>query len=397
MQAGGGLHRGDRTWRAREGHPAAPGAAWPVPSLGSYFQRLFSRPSAAWLLRHIFVNGGMQRLNLGVVDQSPVRNGGTAAQAVCETLDLARITERLGYSRYWLAEHHSTNSFAGSAPEVLISQVAVATREMRVGAGGVMLSHYSPLKVAEQFRMLETLFPGRIDLGVGRAPGGDNRATAALQYGREEIGVERFPRQVADLVGWVNDSLEDDHPFRRVRAMPRAASVPQIWLLGSGGSTAFLAAEQGCCYSFAQFISGLDGAPLVREYRERFRPSPLLSAPQASLAVGVICAETQEEAERLALSMQLWRWRIVRGFDRGIPTPEQAIAHFSELRIPLESFRDSPQTVVGDPAQVRRELLRLAEHYGVEEILAVTVTHSFEARVRSYELLAEAMELEGRG
>ncbi|CAN5418321.1 LLM class flavin-dependent oxidoreductase [soil metagenome] len=339
----------------------------------------------------------MSQLKLGVVDQSPVRNGGTAADAVRETLELARLTERLGFHRYWLAEHHSTNSFAGAAPEVLVPQVAAATREMRVGSGGVMLSHYSPLKVAEQFRMLETLFPGRIDLGVGRAPGGDNRATQALQYGRGVLGIEHFPQQVADLIGWVSDSLEDEHPFRRVRAMPRAATVPEIWLLGSGGSSGVYAAELGCGYSFAQFISGEDGAPLVRAYRESFRPSAHLATPQASLGIGVICAETQEEAERLALSMHLWRFRIIRGFDRGIPTPEQAIEQFAEVGISPVLFREDTRNVVGDPERVRTELLRLAERYGVEEVMTVTVTHSFEARVRSYELLAEVMEMEPRG
>jgi luciferase family oxidoreductase group 1 len=338
----------------------------------------------------------MPRLRLGVVDQSPVRNGGTAADAVRETLELARVADRLGYHRYWLAEHHSTNSFAGAAPEVLIPAVAAATRTIRVGSGGVMLSHYSPLKVAEQFRMLELLHPGRIDLGVGRAPGGDHRAARALQYGRGAIPIEHFPQQVADLLGWVDDSLAEDHPFRRVRAMPRARTAPQVWLLGSGGSSGVYAAELGCGYSFAQFISGEDGAPLVRAYRERFRPSSRLPAPQASLGIGVICAETQEEAERLALSMHLWRLRIIRGYDRGIPTPEQAIAEFGEAGIPLESLRPDTRSVVGDPDRVRAELLRLADHYGLEEIMTVTVTHDFAARIRSYELLAEVMELEVR-
>jgi luciferase family oxidoreductase group 1 len=338
----------------------------------------------------------MARLALGVVDQSPVRNGGTAAEAVLETLELARTVERLGYHRYWLAEHHSTNSFAGSSPEVLIPQVAAATRHMRVGSGGVMLSHYSPLKVAEQFRMLETLFPGRIDLGVGRAPGGDHRATLALQYGRGAVGIDEFPQQVADLIGWATDGFADDHPYRRVRAMPRAPSTPEIWLLGSGGSSAQYAAELGCGYSFAQFISGADGTDLVRSYRERFRPSAHFGAARANVAIGVICADTQAEADRLALSLQLWRGRVARGMDRGIPSPEQAEAEFAEAGIPLEALRADPRVVAGDPDFVRTELLRLAERYGVEELMVVTVTHSFEARVRSYELLAEAMELEGK-
>lgn len=330
-------------------------------------------------------------LNLGVVDQTPVRNGGTAAEAVRETLELAQITERLGYSRYWLAEHHSTNSFAGAAPEVLIPRVAALTREMRVGSGGVMLSHYSPLKVAEQFRMLATLFPSRVDLGIGRAPGGDRRSAQALAYGREVLGPEVFPRQVEDLIGWLGDALEEDHPFRRVRAMPRSGEMPDLWLLGSGGSSAEYAARFGCGYSFAQFISGVDGSEMVRTYRESFRPSARMESPRASVGIGAICAETRAEAERLALSLQLWRGRIARGRDRGIPSPEDAEAEFAEAGIPLDSLRHDPRVITGDPGEVRRQLLELAERYGVDELMIVTVTHSFQARVRSYELIAEAM------
>ena len=338
----------------------------------------------------------MAELRLGVVDQSPVRTGGTAADAVRETLELARLAERLGYSRYWLAEHHSTNSFAGSSPAVLIPAVAAATREMRVGSGGVMLSHYSPLQVAENFRMLETLFPGRIDLGVGRAPGGDARTALALQYGRGAIGMEHFPRQVQDLVGWVTDGFEDGHPWRRVRAMPRAKTAPEVWMLGSGGSSAFHAAELGCGYAFAQFIAGGDGAALVREYRERFVPSPRLAAPAASVALGVICAPTQDEALHLSASLELWRQRIMRGRDRGIPSPEEALRELGAGWTPPLG-EEGARMIAGDPGQVRDELRRIASRYGVDELLIVTVTHERDARFRSYELIAEAMGLRPRG
>ena len=295
-------------------------------------------------------------LKLGIVDQSPVANGATAMDAVRQTLELARVAERLGYSRYWVAEHHSTNSFAGAAPEVLIPQVAAATSEIRVGSGGVMLSHYSPLKVAEQFRMLEALFPGRIDLGIGRAAGGDRRTSQALAYGRGVLDPDSFPRQMEDLIGWMTDALQDEHPFRRVRAMPRVGGVPEFWLLGSGGSSAGYAAHLGCAYSFAQFISGVDGSALVADYRGR----------------------------------------IARGQDRGNPSPEQAEAELAEAGIPLDALRDDPRVITGDPERVRRDLRELARRYGVDEVMVVTVTHSFEARVRSYELLAEAMELTPR-
>ena len=287
----------------------------------------------------------MSRLKLGVVDQSPVRTGGTAADALRETLELARIAERLGYSRYWLAEHHSTNSFAGSSPAVLIPRVASVTRDIRVGSGGVMLSHYSPLQVAENFRTLEALFPGRVDLGIGRAPGGDARTALALQYGRGRIDVDRFPQQVEDLVGWLSDGFDDGHPWRRVRAMPRAQSVPELWMLGSGGSSAFYAAELGCGFSFAQFISGQDGAGQVRHYRERFRPSAWRAEPAASVGLGVICAETQGQAQRLASSLELWRMRIMHGRDRGIDEADGRLAALAASGIEYAVEQADPHQV----------------------------------------------------
>ncbi len=337
----------------------------------------------------------MPDLKLGVVDQSPVRTGGTAADAVRETLELAQLAERLGYSRYWLAEHHSTNSFAGSSPAVLIPRVASVTRHIRVGSGGVLLSHYSPQQVAVNFRMLETLFHGRVDLGIRRAPGGDARTALALQYGRGRIEIDAFPRQVEDLAGWLSDGFEDGHPWRRVRAMPRAATVPELWLLGSGGSSAFYAAELGCGFSFAQFISGEDPARQVRQYRERFRPSRWRAAPAASVGLGVICAETQDEAQRLAASLELWRRRIMHGRDRGIPSPEEALEEMGATWVPPRLGEDGARMIAGDPAQVRDELYRVAARCGADELMIVTVTHAWEARVRSYELIAEAMGLGG--
>ena len=337
----------------------------------------------------------MPKLKLGVVDQSPVRTGGTAADAVRETLELARITERLGYSRYWLAEHHSTNSVAGSSPAVLIPAVAAATSRIRVGAGGVMLTHYSPLQVAENFRMLETLFPGRVDLGIGRAPGGDPRTALALQYGRGRIEIDAFPQQVEDLAAWLTDGFEDGHPWRRVRAMPRGGGVPEMWLLGSGGSSAFYAAQVGCGFSFAQFISGVDGAGQVRAYRERFRPSSWRAEAAASVGLGVICAETRDEAQRLSASLELWRRRITHGRDRGIPAPGEALEELGPAWDPPRTGEDGARMIAGDPGEVRDELHRVAAHYGVEELMIVTVTHDWAARVRSYELIAEAVGLEG--
>lgn len=336
------------------------------------------------------------RLKVGIVDQVPVRTGGTAEQAVREALELARAAERLGYSRYWLAEHHSTNSFACAAPEALIGQVAAATREMRVGSGGVLLSHYPPLKVAEQFRMLEALFPGRIDLGVGRAPGGDPRTVGALLYGRPPIPIELYPQQVDDLVSWLDDAYADDHPWRRVRAMPRVSTAPAVWALGSGGASARLAAQRGLGFAFAQFISGEDGAGTMHAYRTAFRPSARQPQPAGIVAVGVVCAETGDEAHRLAASLEAWRARIAYGRDRGIPHPDEAEAELGGRREPRGPGIDGARVIAGDPGEVRDELHRIAGRYGVDEVLVVTVVHDFAARLRSHELLAEAMHLSPR-
>ncbi len=336
----------------------------------------------------------MPPLKLGIVDQSPVPNGSDARAAVAATLDLARLADRLGFSRYWLAEHHSTNSFAGSAPEVLIPAVASVTERIRVGSGGVMLPHYSPYKVAEQFRMLQTLFPERIDLGLGRAPAGTARAGQALRYGRAGIPVEHFPQQLDDLVGWLGETLGDAHPLARVRATPRGKDVPELWMLASSGTTVDVAAGRGLGYSFAQFISGVDGSAAVRAYQARFRPGPHRAEPAANVGIGVLCADTNEEAEWLSLSLHLWRMRIIRGMDRGIPSPEQAKEEFEQAGIPIaEVLADESRVVVGDPGQVRDALLALAERYGVDELMTVTVTHDLDARRRSYELLADVMEL----
>lgn len=336
----------------------------------------------------------MHSLKLGIVDQSPVPNGSDARTAVAATLELAQLADRLGFSRYWLAEHHSTNSFAGSAPEVLIPAVASVTKRIRVGSGGVMLPHYSPYKVAEQFRMLQTLFPGRIDLGLGRAPAGTGRAAQALRYGRPAIAVEHFPQQLDDLAGWLGESLDSAHPLTRVRATPRGTDVPELWMLASSGTTAEVAARRGLGYSFAQFISGVDGSEAVRAYQARFQPSPHRSEPAANVGIGVLCADTREEAEWLSLSLHLWRMRIMRGMDRGIPSPEQAKEEFEAAGISIaEVLAEETRVVVGNPTQVRDALTALAERYGVDELMTVTVTHDLGARRRSYELLADVMGL----
>jgi luciferase family oxidoreductase group 1 len=332
-------------------------------------------------------------LRLSVLDQSPIRSGGTASDAIQETLELAQICERLGYHRYWLAEHHSSPGLAGTTPEVLIGQVAARTARIRVGSGGVMLQHYSALKVAENFRMLETLFPGRIDLGIGRAPGSDQRTSRALKHGSGAPGLDGFPDQIADVLGFLHDALPADHPFAGVRAMPAGPTVPEVWLLGSSDASAALAAHYGLAFSFAHFISDEGGAEVAQAYRRYFRPSPSLAAPRVSVAVFVVCAETDAEAMRLARSRELFLLRLYTNRLAPYPSVEEAEAYpYTERE--LEIVRNvRGRTVAGSPDRVRAHLLEHAAAYGADEIVAVTITHDAKARVRSYELLADAFGL----
>ncbi|MCR9072773.1 MAG: LLM class flavin-dependent oxidoreductase [Alphaproteobacteria bacterium] len=329
---------------------------------------------------------------ISVLDQSPIRAGATPTDAVAESIELARLADRLGFHRYWVAEHHSSDGLAGSVPEILIARLANETRRIRVGSGGVMLPHYAPLKVAETFRMLEAMYPGRIDLGIGRAPGSDQRTARALAYTREPIPIEYFPRQIQDLMDWMDGALETDHPFRGVVAQPAGPTSPPVWLLGSSDQGAQVAAHFGTAYSFAHFITE-GGEPVVEMYRKRFRPSATLSEPQANIGVFVICAETEEEAKYHAASRDLWRVRLDQGHITPIPTPEEALNHdYTEAERERAAFHRR-RNIVGTPDQVREKLDALLARYGVDEALVVTITHDHRARLKSYELLAKAYDL----
>ncbi|HTQ14243.1 MAG TPA: LLM class flavin-dependent oxidoreductase [Rhizomicrobium sp.] len=338
-----------------------------------------------------------EAIRLSVLDQSPIRKGGSAAEAVAETIALAKACERYGYHRYWLAEHHNTGSFAGSAPEVLIARVAAETGTMRVGSGGVMLTHYSPLKVAEQFRMLEVLAPGRIDLGVGRAPGSDPRTAQALQAGPEGWGIDAFPSQVHLLRQFLDDAsgtpLPDDHPYRGIHAMPRGTTRPELWMLGSGIHSAVYAAELGLPFSHAHFISPEGSEEACDTYRARFKPSPWCGRPTISMGVAALAAETEEEARRLALSRNLWVVKLLTGQPIAFPSPEEArdYAYTDQERALLRGIE--MRSTVGTPEQVRAKLLKLAERHGAEELVVVTITYDFASRLKSYELLARAFML----
>ena len=340
--------------------------------------------------------GGPPAIALGVLDQSPIREGGTAAEALAETLRLARAAERLGYSRYWLAEHHNSRGLAGSAPEVLIARVAAETSAMRVGSGGVMLSHYAPLKVAENFRLLETLYPGRIDLGLGRAPGSDGLTAAALTLGPGALGIHHYPAQVADLLRLVAGEPPEGHEFRSVRATPLGPTTPEPWLLGSSLESASLAAAFGLPFSFAHFIHEEWAGEAIALYRRDFRPSRWLAEPRASAGVAVTCADSDERAGELAMSRWLWRLRNRQGLGAGVPSVEAALAEpLTEAERDYIGFQRA-NALVGGPALVRERLEALAADLGIREFVVVTITHAYADRLRSYELLASAFALEPR-
>lgn len=333
-------------------------------------------------------------LTLGVLDQSPIREGGTAAEALAETIELAQVTERLGYSRYWIAEHHNTTGLASSAPEVLIARVAAETSTIRVGSGGVMLSHYAPLKVAENFRVLETLYPGRIDLGLGRAPGSDGRTAQALTHGPGALGIQHYPHQVADLLRFVSDRIPEGHYFTGIQATPLGPTAPEPWLLGSSLESARLAADLGLAFSFAHFINESWTSEAITLYRRTFQPSAWLEEPKVSVGVSAICADTDERAEELAVSRWMWRLRNRQGRSRGVPSVESALAEdLNEAEREYIDFQRA-NALVGGPEQVRERMQALAAELDAEEFIVVTITYDFAERVRSYELLAEAFGLE---
>lgn len=336
-------------------------------------------------------------MKLSVLDQSPIRMGGTPRDAVLATIELAKLVDRLGYTRYWLAEHHSTRTLASPTPEILIPAIASATTGIRVGSGGVMLSHYSPLKVAESFRMLEALHPGRIDLGLGRAPGSDRRTAAALQPGPVGPPLESYPGQVTDLLHYLNGELPEDHPYHGITAMPAGPTSPEAWLLASSQGSATYAAQLGLPLSWAHFISPDGGPDIVARYRDSFQPSEWLDAPRVNVGISATCAETTEEARRLGLSRHLMRLRRDQGqpYD-GVPSPELALeGEFSQQELAYLA-QQQERAIEGDPDAVKRGILEVAAKYDVDEVIVLTITHDYEDRKRSYELLAGAFDLEAR-
>lgn len=343
-------------------------------------------------------------MRLSILDQSPIVSGHTAADAIAATLDLARAAEDLGYERYWLAEHHGLNSLADPCPEILLARIGGLTRRIRIGSGGILLPYYPPFKVAEQFRMLETLFPGRIDLGLGRAPGGDMKTARALSgstTGGSYNAAEYFPQQVMELVALLEGNLPPDHPHADVALQPATATAPQVWILGSSDYGGALAAHLGLRFAFAHFINPHGGQSVARAYREDFKAAAgaarsrgaVAPAPHHALAVFCICARSQAQADDMALAVDVRRLQMAYGINAPIPTVEEArarIGHLSERdRLVIE--RERPRAIIGTPDLVADRVAELAALHAADEVVVLTVAPDYRARLESYELLARAL------
>ncbi len=331
-------------------------------------------------------------MQISVLDQSPISEGSTGADALRNTLDLARLADGLGYTRYWVAEHHGTPMLACASPEVMIAAIGSIATRMRIGSGGVMLPHYSPVKVAETFSILSALYPGRVDLGIGRAPGTDHVTAFALQRDRRQPAPDDFPEQLAELLGYLENNLPPGFPFPRLAALPGRPHVPDVWLLGSSAQSAIWAAEKGLPYCFADFINP-EGPAYSAIYRDRFRPSRLLSEPRITVALWAICGETDEEAQRVASSARMTRALLNQGKLIPVPPIEKAL-HFLSGRGPnADSVARPRRAIIGQPAAVKRGIEDVAALYGADEVMIVTITYDHAARLRSYELIAKAFEV----
>ncbi|MGB0119902.1 MAG: LLM class flavin-dependent oxidoreductase [Solirubrobacterales bacterium] len=336
-------------------------------------------------------------LKLSVLDLAPVVEGSTPAVALADSTRLVKHAEKLGYTRHWVAEHHNMTGIASSAPAVLIAHLAASSKTIRVGSGGVMLPNHQPLVVSEQFGTLEALHPGRIDLGIGRAPGTDQMTAAALRRGMDPLSDEDLPKQLGELLGFFSGKWADGHPYSNITSVPGQGNQPDIWLLGSSGYTAQVAGLMGMPYSFAHHFSARNTLPAVELYRSKFTPSEYLDEPKVMVAVGVICAETDERARWLAGPSRLAFARLRSGRPGRFPSPEEAAAH--DFTPDEESVVSSIAKghIFGSPETVKLRLNELADSTGADELMISTMVHDTEDRLRSFELVAQAFDLDPSG
>jgi luciferase family oxidoreductase group 1 len=326
-------------------------------------------------------------VKIGILDQVPLHQGHTAAETIDHTIELARSAERWGYRRYWFAEHHSSNGLLSAAPELWMARIGAVTKKIRIGAGGILLPQYSPLKVAELFSMLESFYPGRIDLGVGRSPGGSERAREALTDGLEK-NFDAFPRQLDDLHGFLRDSLPRNHPYRIIKTTPRKAEAPPEWLLGLNAESGQLAGSRGMGLVFGHFINPDHHQETMEAYRKACREHHV--KPRVIVCVFAVCAETRKEAEKLALTQDRWLAGIKKG-DTMIPSREMVEKKTFTHQEKEEMHHERRRAVVGTPEDVRGQLKKLQEKYKNDEFLLITNIHGFQARRRSFELIAHAV------
>jgi luciferase family oxidoreductase group 1 len=330
-------------------------------------------------------------VKLSVLDQSPVSTGTTPAQALQNSIELAKLADRLGYTRYWIAEHHGMPALASPAPEILITRIAAETERIRIGSGGILLPHYAPYKIAEQFRMLHALYPGRVDLGLGRAPGGSPIESWALRRDVNRLTADDFPERLNELLAFLHGEFDPKHRFARLTVSPEMPGGPEVWLLGSSMWSANAAAEFGLPYAFAHFIDPEPTRAAIEHYREHFKPSDYLAEPRAIVCLGVLCADTQDEAERLLLTARAFRRRIRQGDTRPLPSVEEAMVELGpEATVASRSHTESewPRYLSGDPSSVRTQMESIASALQLDELMILTIVHSHEARMRSYELVA---------
>lgn len=328
-------------------------------------------------------------MKLSILDQVPISNGKTATEALEATIELAQFAERLGYKRYWIAEHHDFNGLASPAPDILLGIIGSKTKQIRIGSGAVLLPNYQSYNIAERYNLLASLYPGRIDIGLGRAPGGSAEASIALA-GNFLEQARKYSEKVDALLKFLQHDFSQEHIFSKVTARPVPIEKPSPWLLGTSAKSAVLALEKGLPYVFGHFMSDADGATIVKGYFDNFQGEK----PQAIAAVSVICAETTEEAEKIALSNQVWRLMQDQGLGNGlVPSIEEAKAYeFTEED--LESLRKSNHHhIIGNPTEVKEKLESLSVSYQTDELMIITITHDYEARKKSYELIAQEFQL----
>ena len=343
---------------------------------------------------------------LSILDQSPIISGHQPRDAIAATVELAQLADELGYTRYWLAEHHGLHALADPCPEILLARLGSVTKRIRIGTGGILLPYYSPFKVAEQFRMLEALFPGRLDLGIGRAPGGDMRTAQAVMgstTGGSYNAAEYFPQQVMELIGLLDGVMPAEHPHHDVVLQPQCETAPQIWVLGSSDYGGAMAAHLGLRFAFAHFINAYSGAPVAQAYKQDFKPAPHASethgavtpTPYSAVAVFAIAADTQAQADELAMSVDVRRIQMAYGINAPIATVEEAKAraqHYSPRDLAIIE-RERPRAVIGTPDFVAEHIAKVQAEFDADEVVVLGVAASYKARIRSYELLARAFAL----